>query len=146
MPEFRWDPSRVGERSAPASVRVTAGAVQAFRQAVSGHGEVGPVNHGDDAPPTFPICFQRLDVPGLELPLEGLIHTDQQLLYPAGRMLRVGEVVQVVGWLESVRQRGPLSIVVVMNQIQAASAASGEAAVLVESRTTVMVTAREASA
>lgn len=143
---FRWDPERVGERSAPTTVSVTARAVAAFRQAVASHRAGEPVGPGEEAPPTFPICFQRLDVPGLELPLDGLIHTEQQLVYPTGRLLRVGDVVQVVGWLESVRQRGPLSIVVVMNQIRGGADDADEARVLVESRTTVMVTDREASA
>ncbi len=138
---FQWDPERVGERSRPIVDEVSAEVVAAFRAAVD------PAGEADPCPPTLPVRLQTLDVPGLTLPAAGVIHASQEFLFPAGRPLQVGERVQVVGWLESVRQRARLAIVVVVNQMTASGATldddDGDAALLVETRTTVMVTLPE---
>ncbi len=138
---FQWDPERVGERSHPIVVEVSAEIVAAFRAAVD------PASVAAPSPSTLPVRMQTLDVPGLILPPAGVIHASQEFLFPAGRALEVGERVQVVGWLDSVRQRARLAIVVVVNQMTVAPGDRGDAderpddaALLVETRTTVMVT------
>lgn len=137
---FHWDPARVGERSHPILHEVTADVVAAFRAAVD------PAGVADPCPPTLPVRLQTLDVPGLTLPSAGVIHASQEFSFPAERAFRVDEWVRVVGWLESVRQRGRLAIVVVVNHMTAAGGDGREAAdhcgaaLLVETRTTVMVT------
>ena len=146
---FRWDPARLREPS-PAVVRaVLPDEVRAFRAVVDPAAAARGV--ADSAPTTFPARLQTLDVPGLCLPSAGVVHAAQEVAYPAGRLLAVGERVSVVGWLESVRRRGRLAIVVVVNQMRAwreDSAAGGagrqdEAPLLVECRSTVMVTLPE---
>lgn len=141
---FFWDPDCLGQPSAPIVQEVGAEAVAAFRAVVdptSAGGAASP------APVTFPARLQTLAVPGLSLPLAGVIHVAQELSYPAGRPLAAGDRVSVVGWVESVRQRGRLAIVVVVNQMREveergedARGAASEPPLLVESRTTVMVT------
>ncbi len=137
---FHWDPDRVGERSRAIVHEVTAEAVAAFRAAVD------PAGAADPSPPTLPVRLQTLEVPGLTLPSAGVIHASQEFAFPGGRALRVGEWVRVVGWLESVRQRGRLAIVVVVNHMMAARSDGedqADADLLVETRTTVMVTLSE---
>ncbi len=137
---FHWDPDRVGERSRAIVHEVTAEAVAAFRAAVDPAGVANP------SPPTLPVRLQTLEVPGLTLPSAGVIHAGQEFAFPAGRALRVGERVRVVGWLESVRQRGRLAIVVVANQMTASrndDEDQADADLLVETRTTIMVTLPE---
>ncbi len=137
--EFRWDPQCLGQRSHPIVHQVTAPLAAAFRAAVD------PGAVGSPCPPTLPVRFQTLDVPGLTLPTAGVIHASQEFRFPAGRPLQQNEQVRVVGWLESVRQRGRLAIVVVVNHITASSGAAAgvdgaDDLLLVETRTTVMVT------
>ncbi|MDA8198823.1 MAG: hypothetical protein M0Z54_05245 [Thermaerobacter sp.] len=138
---FQWDPERVGERSRPILHEVSAEVVAAFRAAVD------PASVADPSPSTLAVRLQTLDVPGLTLPPAGVIHASQEFLFPAGRALKVGERVRVVGWLDSVRQRARLAIVVVVNQMTAAPRDRGDlddrpddTVLLVETRTTVMVT------
>jgi acyl dehydratase len=87
----------VGRRSDPVENWVERGAVKRFAQAI---GDVNAIYYDDNAarrsghgrliaPPTFPVTFDYGAVPGLNLPVEGLIHGAQTFRYQ--RPLYVGD-------------------------------------------------------
>jgi hypothetical protein len=135
--EFQWDPNAAGQWSAPVEHVVAPTLLQAFCAAAS------PGSDGSAAPPTFLGRFQSLSVPGLDLPLAGLIHTEQEFTYELSRPVRAGDRVRVVGCLEAVRERSRLAMVVVRNRMTVTGAEGADPVGVVETRSTVMVTLQE---
>ena len=73
------------QESLPITYEVEKGAIRRFAEAIGG---MNPIYHDEScavakgyrslvAPPTFPITFRYQNVPGLELPEQGLIHAEQ---------------------------------------------------------------------
>lgn len=71
--------------SQPATFKIEEGAIRRFAEAI---GDMNPLYHDEGyaiahghrglvAPPTFPIIFWDLKIPGLELPKQGLIHAEE---------------------------------------------------------------------
>lgn len=116
------DPSLIGRTSPPAVHEVEKGAIRAFAAAL---GEENPIHHDEAyarsrgypglvAPPTFPATFRFQPIPGLELPLAGLIHGEQY--FELDRPIVAGDRVTCVSRLTDLYQRtgssGPMTFVV----------------------------------
>ena len=121
---FDYDPTRIGERSAPRSHEIEKGAIRRFAEAL---GEKNSIYFdekearaagfpGLPAPPTFPFTLPPHPIPGVRLPQAGIIHGEQEFIY--GRPICAGDIITVSAWLDNVKVRqghlGSMTILTIM--------------------------------
>lgn len=78
------DEKLIGLESRPVSVKVTAEGVRRFTEAIG-------VSFDGTVPPTFIVTLLDTKIPGLEGPLDGVIHGEQKFIYH--QPLQIGDTI-----------------------------------------------------
>lgn len=94
------DEELIGLEGRPVSVKITAEGVRRFAEAIG-------VPFDGTVPPTFIETLLETKIPGLNLPLEGVIHGEQKFIYH--RPLQIGETYRYTRSVQNVyRRKGKL--------------------------------------
>lgn len=108
---LRLDHERLGDHSVPQVYDLERGAIRKFAAALGFH---DPIYFSTEkareagypdivAPPTFAVTLLPWNIPGLELPVAGVLHGEQEFEWD--RPLCAGQRVVVTGWVDEVKSR-----------------------------------------
>ena len=108
---LKLDPQLLGQHSPPKKCEVERGALRKFAQAL---GLKDPIYYSLEAaqsqgyrdvvaPPTFAVTLLPWEVPGLELPLAGVLHGEQEFHWE--NPLCAKDIIYVSGWVDEVKSR-----------------------------------------
>lgn len=100
------DEQLVGLESRPATVRITEERVRRFTEAIG-------VPFDGTVPPTFVGTLLEAKIPGLELPLHGVIHGEQRFTYH--QPVQIGDTVSYTRTIKNVyRRQGKLGLMTLL--------------------------------